>query len=139
MIKNITFNKATLNGNKFKSEKLIYKSVKKIQKNNNKKNFKDLLKISIVNSSPIFYLKTVKRKRRANLEFPFVLPKNLRVSYSLKFILEYCNKTKNSSFYFKFNDELTKSSKKISPSFKHVENLYKETFIKKKFSSYRWF
>ena len=88
MIKNITFNKATLNGNKFKSEKLIYKSVKKIQKNNNKKNFRDLLKISIVNSSPIFYLKTVKRKRRVNLEFPFILQKNLRVSYSLKFILD---------------------------------------------------
>ena len=82
---------------------------------------------------------TIKNQEQSLSEIDVKIEDTPRVSYSLKFILEYCNKTKNSSFYFKFNDELTKSSKKISPSFKHVENLYKETFIKKKFSSYRWF
>jgi len=43
MIKNIIFNQVTLNGNKCKSEKLVYKSIKKIQKVNNKKNFKDVI------------------------------------------------------------------------------------------------
>jgi len=29
-----------------------------------KKNFKDVIKFSVINSSPVFYLKTIKRKRR---------------------------------------------------------------------------
>ena len=39
MIKNIILNQTTLNGNKFKSEKLVYKSLKKTQKINKKKKF----------------------------------------------------------------------------------------------------
>jgi len=139
MIKNIIFNQVTLNGNKCKSEKLVYKSIKKIQKVNNKKNFKDVFKFSVINNSPVFYLKTIKRKRRQNLEFPFMLLKNLRISYSLKFILHYCNSKKKESFYNRLNEEIISSSKKESQSFNHNVNLYKETFVKKKFANYRWF
>jgi ribosomal protein S7 len=139
MIKNNLFNQAILNGNKYRSEKLIRKSIKKVQKVTNKKNFKELFKISLMNSSPIFYIKTIKRKRRQTTEFPFVLPKNLRLSYGLKFILKYCNDIKASSFYLKLNNEIIESAKKNSQSFKHTEHLYKESLIKKKFSSYRWF
>ena len=139
MIKNIVFNQTTYNGNKFKSEKLIYKTLKKSQKINNKKNFKELFKTAIVNSSPIFYIKTIKRKRKNSIEFPFMLSKNLRVSYGLKFIIHNSNFLKNSSFYYKLNNELTDSCKKLSKSFKKKETIYKDAFIKKKFSNYRWF
>lgn len=139
MIKNTVFNQVALNGNKFKSEKLVYKSIKKIQKTNKKKSFKDLFKTSIINSSPVFYLKNIKRKRKKNVEFPFMLSKNLRVSYSLKFILYYCKNIKSSALYLKLNNELVQSSKRDSQSVKHIEKLYKDAFIKKKFASYRWF
>ena len=139
MLKNIIFNQTTFNGNKFKSEKLIYKSLKKIQKNKKTKNFKQLFKTAIINSSPIFYIKTVKRKRKKNTEFPFILSKNIRVGYSLKFILHYTNEFKNSEFYNRLNSELIHSCEKSSNSFKKTEKIYKETFLKKKFSNYRWF
>ena len=138
MIKNIIFNQTTLNGNKFKSEKLVYKSLKKTQKIN-KKNFKELIKTSVINSSPIFYLKSIKRKRRKTTEFPFMLAKKLRTGYGVKFLLHYSNKSKNSSFYNRFNLELLTSSKRSSQSFRKKETIYKETFLKKKFSNYRWF
>ena len=133
------FNTTSFNGNKFKAEKLVYKSLKKFQKDNKKKNFKKLVTISIVNSSPVFYFKTVKRKRRKPVEFPFVLSKKLRLSYGLKFILNFCNKFKKESFYKRLNKEMYDSSKKSSLSFNKTENIYKEAFIKKKFSNYRWF
>ena len=139
MIKNNVVNQTTLNGNKFKSEKLIYKSIKKIQKVNKKKDFKNLLKTSIVNTSPIFYLKNIKRKRKKNTEFPFMLLKSLRVSYSFKFLLHHCKNSKPSPLYLKLSNELVQSSKKDSQSVKHIEKLYKDTFAKKKFASYRWF
>ena len=139
MIKNIILNQTTLNGNKFKSEKLVYKSLKKTQKINKKKNFKELIKTSVINSSPIFYLKSIKSKRRKTKEFPFMLAKKLRIGYSVKFLLHYSNKSKNSSFYNRFNLELLNSCKKSSQSFKKKETIYKETFLKKKFSNYRWF
>lgn len=139
MIKNNIFNQTTLNGNKFKSEKLIYKSLKKIQKVNKKKDFKKLIKCSLVNSAPIFYIKSIKRKRRKSTEFPFMLPKNIRIGYSLKFILHYSNKLKNYPFYKRLNTELLSSCTKSSKSFNKTKDLYKETFLKKKFSNYRWF
>lgn len=139
MIKNTIFNQITFNGNKFKSEKLVYKSLKKIQKIQKKKNFQQLFKIAIVNSSPVFYIKTIKRKRRKSTEFPFILSKNIRVGYSLKFIVHYSNKFKNSSFHNRLYDELVTSCEKSSNSFKKKVDIYKETFLKKKFSNYRWF
>ena len=139
MIKNEIFNRTTINGNKFKSEKLILKSLKKTQKKNHKKNFKDLFKIAVINSSPVFFIKTVKRKRKKSVEFPFMLSKKLRVSYGLKFIIHYSNTFKDSSFYKRFNLELLNSCQKISKSFKKKEVIYKDSFLKKKFSNYRWF
>lgn len=139
MIKNKILNQTTGNGNKFKSEKLFYKSLKKIQKEKNKKNFKELFKFAVINSSPTFYIKKIKRKRKNSIEFPFMLSKSLRVSYGLKFILHYGNSFKNDSFYNRFSYELIDSCKKSSNSFKKKELLYKETFVKKKFSNYRWF
>ena len=68
-----------------------------------------------------------------------MLLKNLRISYSLKFILHYCNSKKKESFYNRLNEEIISSSKKESQSFNHNVNLYKETFVKKKFANYRWF
>lgn len=139
MLKKKIFNQIMSYGNKHTSEKILFKSIKKIQKLNNKKNFKSILNIAIINSSPIVYLKSIKRKRKRNIEFPFLLNLNNRISYGLKFIINYSNKIKSESFYEKLTLELLNSSKQISQSVKKKHFYHQEAFLKKKFSNYRWF
>lgn len=137
ILKNILYKKIMLNGNKQTSEKLLLKSLKNVQKMVNKKNFKDLTKLALINSSPVFYIKKIKRKRKNSLEFPFLLKPNLRISYSLNFMLKFSEK-KNSFIYY-FSNELLNSSKNSSFSVKKTQDIYKESFVKKKFANYRWF
>ena len=127
------------NGNKQTSEKLFLKSVKNLQKTENKKKLEDILKTSVINSSPVIFLKQIKRKRKRTVEFPFLLIAKSRVSYGLKFILNNCKKSQIRSFYKQFNVELINSSKFLSSSFKKRVSLHQESFAKKKFANYRWF
>lgn len=138
MLKKNLFNKIMVNGNKHTSEKLLTKSLKKIQKTN-KKNFKDILQLSFINSAPIVYIKNIKRKRKRNIEFPFLLSLKNRMSYGLKFIVNYSNKNKLGSFYKNFTVEIIDSSKQISQSVKKKKFFHQESFLKKKFANYRWF
>ena len=137
ILKNILYKKIMLNGNKQTSEKLLLKSLKNVQKTVNKKNFKDLTKLALINSSPVFYIKKIKRKRKNSLEFPFLLKPNLRISYSLNFMLKSSEKKK--SFIHYFSNELLNSSRNSSFSVKKTQDIYKESFVKKKFANYRWF
>lgn len=139
MFKKTIFNKIMKNGNKQTAEKLLFKSIKKIQKLNKKKNYKDVLKLSIVNSSPVVYLKKIQRKKKRSIEFPFLLSLKNRLSYGLKNIINCSNKINQNSFYHNFTLELLNSSKKISQSVSKQKNVHQESFIKKKFSNYRWF
>ena len=132
-------NHIMVNGNKQTSEKLFLKSVKNVQKTENKKKLKDILKTSVINSSPVVFLKHIKRKRRRTVEFPFLLVSKSRVSYGLKFILNNCRKSRTNSFYKKFNTELINSSKFSGLSLKKKNSLHQESFAKKKFANYRWF
>lgn len=127
------------NGNKRTSEKVFLKSVKLIQMRENQKSFKRILKLSIVNSSPAISIRKIRRKRKRTVEFPFLLKPRLRTSYGIKFLTQHSKKRSKAPFFESFNEELLNSSKKISSSFKHKTNLYKEAFLKKKFANYRWF
>lgn len=53
-----------LNGQKETSEKLFLKTLKSIFKIHNKKHCKNLIRIAILNSSPVIYLKKIKRKKK---------------------------------------------------------------------------
>lgn len=138
-IKNIFLNLLMFNGNKKTSEKLLIKSLKILQKNFNQKNFNDLIKIGLINSAPILFLKNIKRKRKRTVEFPFLLNSNLRLFYGIKFIIKNCSIKKNQSFYNKLEAELVNSSKNISQSVKKKKDLHQEATVKKKFANYRWF
>lgn len=128
-----------VNGNKRTSEKVFFKSLKLIQKTQLKKNFEAVLKMSLVNSSPLIYVKQIKRKRKRTIEFPFLLNSKLKLSYGIKFLVSNSKKNKAESFYKSFNTELLNSSKKISLSFKQKTDLHKDGFAKRKFANYRWF
>lgn len=138
-LKENIFNRIMLNGKKQTSEKLFLRSLKKIQKNYTKKNFEDLVKIGLINSAPIIFLKQIKRKRKRTVEFPFLLELNSRMSYGIKHILNNCRKKKSISFYNQLELEFINSAKNISQSVKKKKELHQESFLKKKFANYRWF
>ena len=67
-VKDILINQLMVNGNKHKSETILLNNLKSIQKASNKK-LDDILKLSIVNSSPYFSIKKIQRKKKSpNIE-----------------------------------------------------------------------
>ena len=99
-----------VNGNKKTSENLLVKIKKKIQKNFYKKNCKDLVKIGLINSSPILFFKSIKRKRKKTIKFPFLLNSSLRIFYGLKFILKNGLYIKKKPSYIIIQTELIESA-----------------------------
>lgn len=138
-IKNKFLNLLMCSGNKQTSEKLLIKSLKKIQTKFTHKNCKDFIKTGLINASPVLFVKNIKRKRKRTMEFPFLLNENLRLFYSLKFIIKNSSKKNSQTFYNKLTTELIESVKNISQSVKIKKNLYKDAALKKKFANYRWF
>lgn len=138
-IKNNIQNILTKNGNKQNSEKTFLKSLKYIQKTEINKNSTEVFKNSLVNASPSLFLKNIKRKRKQTIEFPFILPKNLKLSYGIKVILSNCLSKSQMPLYKQLKQEVINSSKKTSKSVLKKNQLHKESFLKKKFANYRWF
>jgi ribosomal protein S7 len=128
-----------LNGNKQTSEKIILKSLKKLQKVSKKKNFNDVIKIGIIHNSPIIYTKNIKRKRKQTIEFPFLLRSYLRISYGIKFILKSDKQNLSLPFYIKLNKKFIESSKLVNLSSEKTCNLHKNATQTQKFANYRWF
>ena len=121
-------NRLMLCGNKWKSEKILLNTLKKLQKFQ-KLQINLILKSVIINNSPYFNIKQVKKKKK-QIEFPFLLNKNLRISYSIKNLV---NNKKN--FYIDLSNSL--NNKGISIDLK--KKIHKDAFLKKKLANYRWF
>ena len=124
------------NGNKHISEKLVLRVLKKLQKTS--KDCQNVFKLSVLNSSPVIYLKQIKRKRKQTKEFPFILTPKLRISYGLKNLISVCRKEKR-SFCKNLTKEILNSSNKSGKSFEVKQQTHQNAFAKKKFSNYRWF
>lgn len=139
MLKKNIINRIMIKGNKPTSEKVLVKVIKLLQKIDKNKNFESILKTSIINSSPILYVKKIQRKRKRTTEFPFLLNSKLKLSYAIKFLILNSKKRKIEPFYKNFNQEIINSSKKISLTFKQKIEIHKEGFTKRKFANYRWF
>jgi ribosomal protein S7 len=138
-LKQSVFKRIMVNGNKRTSEKVFLKTLKLIQKTEPLKSFEAIFKTALVNSSPLLYVKQIKRKRKRTVEFPFLLNSNLKLSYAIKFLVLNSRKKKVQSFCKNLNLELLNSSKKNSTSFKQRIDLHKDGFAKRKFANYRWF
>ena len=139
-IKKILLNNLMKNGIKNTSEKLLLKIVKSLQKRLLKKNFENIIQLSIINSSPHVYIKSVKRRKREPLKVPFLFNNSKKISYAAKFIVKECllDRSRN-TFQDKVSLELFKSANFEGKSTKKTEELLKSSFINKKFSNYRWF
>ena len=123
-------NRVMLKGKKWKSEIILNKNFKLIQKK--KKKLENIIKLSIINSSPYFSIKKLQRKKKNPIEFPFLLSKQNRVMFGLK------NLTKNSC-HRKLSFEVLGSSNREGLTVSGKKNLHKESFLRKKVANYRWF
>jgi ribosomal protein S7 len=139
MIKNKTNLTIMSGGNKWTSEKIVNKSTKKLQKLKKKKNFIKLFKLAVINSSPSFYVKKLKRRNKLFKEFPFLLRTNLKLHYGLKNALKNNNNSSNNPFYFFLTQECIKAADKNSTSFLTKTSMHQTAFTNKKFINYRWF
>ena len=129
LIKTRLINIIMLKGKKNKSEVILFNNFKSLQKQTCFP-LDSIIKLSIINSSPYFQLKEIKKKKF--IKFPFLLKKNNRITYSLRKITEETSKAK-------FYDLILSSANKEGNSVNYKKQLHKESFIKKKMSNYRWF
>ena len=136
MFKKNIYNTIMKNGKKRVSEKILLKVLKELQKT--PKNSQNVFKLSVLNSSPVIFLKQIKRKRKKIKEFPFILNSKLRVSYGLKNLIK-VSRNEKKSFYKNLKAEVLNSSNKIGKSFNYKIETHQKAFSKKKFSNYRWF
>ena len=142
-IKHKIFNHLMTHGNKEICEKTFLKSSKSLQKSLFK-NYQDLIKIGIINTSPTVNIRQVilkKRKKKNIREYPFVLDFENRISLAIKFILETVKKKENKPLYLYTNlkQEIIANSQNDSSTIKKKDDLQKNTLLKKQYAYYRWF
>lgn len=143
-IKNKFINHIMKNGGKKTSENILFKSLKKLQKNS-KKQLKEIIQLSIINSTPIFKLhrienKKQKKKNRKIREIPAFMSKSAsRTSVAIKFILTSIKKKESKKFYKKLNQEIMLTAESKGNAIELKNNLQQQVVLKKHlFNYYRW-
>jgi small subunit ribosomal protein S7 len=142
-LKHKIFNHLMIHGNKETCENVFLKSSKLLQKSLIKNNH-EVIKIGIINSSPIVNIKQMrfkKGKKNSVKKYPFVLDFENRTALAIKFILETVKQKEKKSFYLYLNltQEIEANSKNEGSAVKRKENLQKDTLLNKKYAYYRWF
>lgn len=129
-----------INGNKLTSEKSFLRSVKSIQKSH-LKDHKNLIKLAIINTSPLIFIKqtNMKRKQQRVKEFPFILSNQKRISVAIKSILNFTENKSKTKFFKRFFNEILNASNNNGENIKKKKKLYEYAFVKKKYAHYRWF
>jgi ribosomal protein S7 len=141
VLKNKIVNSFMKSGKKRIGEKILLKCVKFLQKSTNKNSI-NLLKLGIVNSTPIFKLneQVVKKGKRKALKVTpaFITKNSLRVMIALKFINKIVSKN-SSLFYKNFGDEIIASAHFKSPSVDKKNEFHKQVLMNKRYiSKFRW-
>jgi ribosomal protein S7 len=142
-LKHKIFNHLMINGNKETCENILLKSSKLLQKSLIKNN-QEVIKIGIINSSPVVNVKQVKLKKgkkKTLKKYPFVLDLENRIALAIKFILKTVKQKEKKSFYLYTNlkQEIESNSQNDGSAVKLKENLQKDSLSNKKYAYYRWF
>lgn len=126
------------NGKKQISEKILRNSFKSLQKTQ-KKPHNEIFKQTILNSTPIFRIIKLKRKK-SKLEIPaFLSFYTCRTSWGLKYLVKASRFKINNVFYKQLEKEILSSAKATGEAVKFKEELQKNSLQKKKyFKYYRW-
>ena len=132
-----------ISGEKKTGEKILLRFVKVLQKSMNK-NFKSLIQLAIISSTPTFKLneQVIKKgKRKATKSTPSFIPNDsLRVSASLKFIKTVASKNKGSTYlYESLAKEILSSANLKSQSVDNKNELQNQILMNKRYlSKFRW-
>lgn len=107
-LKSKLINHLLKNGNKETCEITVLKSFKSIQKTS-KKPFKTVVQLAVINSSPLFRLAVLKKKRKKkeiSKEIPKFVTQNFeRISWGLKYVLFFAKKPFSLNLYNKLKQE----------------------------------
>ena len=142
-LKDKTVNEFMRNGKKLTGEKILIKFVKSFQKRN-RKNFKSLLQVAIINVTPVFSINTQiikKGKRKYINEVPvFLQNHSARIRNSLKFFKHSTLKEKKTShFYQLLSKEVLNSAKFDSLSIVEKNDLQKQVLKNKRYwANFKW-
>ena len=142
-IKKKLLNHLTKNGEKKTSEKILSKSLKKLQKTSIKPT-KEILQTALISSTPIFKIhiienKKQRKKNRKIKKIPYFITNNIfRISLAIKFIIK-ALQNKSKPFYNKFEAELLLISQQKGETLNIKKDLQKQVIINKKyFNFYKW-
>nr|WDD39302.1 ribosomal protein S7 [Gomphonema parvulum] len=142
-VKTKLLNHLTKNGEKKTSEKILFKSLKKLQKDSSKPT-KDVLKTALVLSTPVFKVHVIenKKQRKKNRKIKkipyFIVNNNSRISLAIKFIMKSIN-NKVKPLYSKLQNEILWTSQQKGDSINFKKELQKQVLINKKyFNFYKW-
>jgi ribosomal protein S7 len=135
-------NNLTQKGKKTKSEKILNKSIKELQKNS-KKQTKKLIQLSLILSSIIFKTRTIKnkksKKQKTRIKPSFIINQNKRFSFAIKLIVTTANENYTSYFYNKLKDEFFSTAQLKNNVIKIKKDLEKQALKNKHvFKYYRW-
>ena len=126
-VKNILTNVLLVKGLKEKSEKLLFKTAKSIQRII-RKNFGEVIQLFVMNS---LFLISSRKTSFSQKIIPFFLKEDRRVFFSLKKILE--KRSKN------FGEDIVKISRKKGALFESKNEFQHVISKNKKLAHYRWF
>lgn len=130
-------------GKKKTSEKILIKSFKSIQKSQ-KKPHHDIIKLSIINSTPAFRIIKLKnnrrRKKKSTKEIPAFLSTYLfRSSWALKYLIQASRKKTSNIFCDQLTNETLLNAKHEGNTVKFKSEIQDQALQKKKyFRHYRW-
>jgi ribosomal protein S7 len=109
-----------------------------------KKSHNEVIKLSIINSTPTFRIIKLKnnrrRKKKSIKEIPaFLSTYMFRSSWSLKYLVKASNKKTSNIFYNQLKDEALLNAKHEGNAVKFKDELQNQALQKKKyFRHYRW-
>lgn len=142
--KNKLINTIMVSGNKKTSEKILLKSIKRLQKKS-KKQTKNIIQLSLINFISLFKFheisnKKLKKKQRKVKIIPSFLATNAKRTFlSIKYLIEDLDKkTKNPFFVKLYQKILTLSNNPKFMSDQKPEILIKHLTSKKHLKNYRW-
>lgn len=144
VLKNKIINSFMSNGQKETCEKILTKTLKNLQRSNNK-NYKNILQLFILTLTPIFKLNTQSKKRgkKKNIVFtPYLIPDNeLRVNFALKLLRSTLLKNKKTEFSKDLTQEiLTSILLSQSSSIEKKGEIQKQVLAQKRyFYKFRWY
>jgi ribosomal protein S7 len=139
-LKNKIVNYQLKNGNKRTCEKNFIQTLKFFQKVSFK-DYKSVIQLAIINKTPIFMLKEIKKRRKETL-IPFLAKEKFRIAHAIKNILKETSKKKyTKKNYENLTKEILLNADKKNETLMQQKLETQEQVLKqrKQLSRFRWF